>query len=93
MIAWLEAKLGKWAAIAATVLAAIGAALVYGLSRGARGQAARDAAQQAAERIAAAKVAQQTYVDAAKAATDVQRTAQAQPAPDTDKRNDFDTHF
>lgn len=94
MIAWfMGTKVGKWLAVALALLAAVATEWIVARHRGAKAQAATDAEAQAAEQIAAAKAAQQTYTDASEAAAKVQQVAQAQPAPDTAGRTDFDNTF
>lgn len=77
----------------AAAAAAFAALLTYAKLEQHEKRTAQDAlAAQKAEQVAAdAQAAQQTYVDASDAVTKVQAQAAKQPAPDTEKRNDFDT--
>lgn len=96
MIAWASKffggiKVWLYAAGAALLVALFGYAKLeeHGKRKAQDDLAAHEAEQKAAD----AQAAKQTYMDASDAVTKVQQDAAKQPAPDTDKRNDFDTNF
>lgn len=86
-------RLGRWVAGVALTIAGLGALLLIMFQRGKHAQSEEDKARQAEEQAAFGRLAQQTQTDAAQAAAQVQQDAAKQPAPDTVKRNDFDTSF
>jgi type II secretory pathway pseudopilin PulG len=90
---FLSTRIGRACVVIAAFIASIGAAWLYGDLRGAKRQKARDAAAQAQADVQAVKEAQATVADANAAAAKVRQQAEAQPPPDTAKRNDFDNTF
>ena len=86
-------KLGRCVAGVALTIAGLFALLAVAFVKGKHAQSDEDKAAQAEEQAAFGRLAQQTQTDAAQAAARVQQDAAKQPAPDTVKRNDFDTSF
>lgn len=87
------ARIKLWLAAAGTLVLAMMAALIYGWRRGVKRQRSADAQARAADAVQAARSARDTYMDADQAARKVQQTQAARPAPDIDKRDDFDNTF
>lgn len=93
MLAKLWARVGTWVGGIVAILSVVAAAVLYGMRRGAAHQIERDAITNAKAATQAAHEAQATLGDANAAAQAVQQQAAAQPAPDTVKRDDFNTTF
>lgn len=90
---FLRSGAGRVIAGLVAVGAVIAGAWASGHHRGAQAQAKADAADTAATATQAAQTTQATVADASAAANAVVTQAQAQPAPDVAKRNDFDNTF
>lgn len=89
----MATRLGRALAWLGALLLLLLGVLTFGLVKGAKHQATKDAAANAQAEVDAAKVAQETYTDAAAAAQQVQQQAQQQPPPDPVKRDDLDNSF
>jgi hypothetical protein len=94
MWAWfVGTRIGRWIVGIALTLAGLAAALAVAFVKGKHAQADKDEAQRAKETAESAQVAADVQRDAANAADKVRQDAAKQPAPDPDKRNDFDSTF
>lgn len=92
--AWLATtRIGRWAAGLFALLAAFVGVALTAFLKGKRTQATQDKAKDAEATQRAAQAAQQTFTAASDAATKVQADAAKQAAPNTVKRDDFDTSF
>lgn len=90
---FLSTTLGRWIVGVGAALAAVGALVAVSFLKGKHAQAAKDEAQRAKETAESAQMAQDVYRTASDAATKVQADAAKQAAPNTVKRDDFDTSF
>lgn len=87
--AW--AKVATWLAIVGAVIAVIASAFVKGRWDGERLQNAKEAARGVKTAQASARLEVSVQSDASIATQAVQKKAAQAPAPDTVKRDDFDT--
>ena len=90
---FLSTTLGRWIVGIGAALAAIGALVAVSFLKGKHTQAAKDEAQHAKETAESAQMARDVYRTASDAAAKVQADAAKQAAPNTVKRDDFDTSF
>jgi hypothetical protein len=88
-IAWA----GKWLALVGGLVLALAAFGAWAFKRGFARAEDHAEAKDAAEAVKQAQAAQDTYQAATEAAGKVRQDADKRPAPDPDKRNDFDSTF
>jgi Flp pilus assembly protein TadG len=90
---FVSTKIGRFLLALGAILFALAVAALGGFEEGKYREAKANAQKRIDDAAKAAKAAQQTYDDADAAAKKVQEQAQQQPAPDADKRDDFDDTF